>query len=92
MFGGVANGSCELKIVMANDRYRAATYKSHGGTDSVSKFAEEEVLDCSRFAQWRKNCRQAGLRNSTISTESNDCKRLCGPWIAMQQRIPIQRT
>jgi len=51
MFGGVANGSCELKIVTANDRYRAAMYTSHEGTDSVSKFAEEEELECYRFAQ-----------------------------------------
>ena len=46
-------------------------YKSHGETASVSKFAEEEELECCRFAQWQKDCQQAGLHNSTISTKSN---------------------
>ena len=42
MIEGVVNGSCELQIVTANGLYRAAMYKSYGGTASVSKDCQGE--------------------------------------------------
>ena len=43
MTEGVANGSCELQIVTVNIICFAAMYKSHGGTDSISKLLRSKV-------------------------------------------------
>ena len=43
MIKGVANGSCELKIVTVNIKCCAAMYKSHVGTDSISKSLRSKV-------------------------------------------------
>ena len=43
MIEGVANGSCELQIVTVNIKFCAMMYKSHGGTDSISKLPRSKV-------------------------------------------------
>ena len=43
MIEGVANDSCDLQIVTVNIKCCAAMYKSHDGTDSISKLLRSKV-------------------------------------------------